>query len=150
MLNRHLVGTVVGAALLAAVAPVAALADDAANGLTVDGVGHLAPDGTITLSGTYWCTEEGFAGRDGSSDPVYVSSQLKQGETSHGIGGTPAFCDGAVHHWSNSERPGSTAYGTGRAHVVASVMKLDYDWGIPLPHFLAVHGQDVALVRDHG
>ncbi|MCQ4084972.1 DUF6299 family protein [Streptomyces sp. RB6PN25] len=140
---RHVVGAV-ATALLAAAASVpataSAFADDAGNTVTVDPVGRLAHDGTITLEGTYRCTG------DGSDGPVYVSSALEQRKASNGIGGTPAVCDGSLHRWHNSQRPDSTTYTHGRAHVTATLMKLGQDWGIPLPRFLAVHQQDVTLV----
>jgi hypothetical protein len=139
MLTRHIVGTVIGAALLAA-APVPALANDAGNSVTVDPIGRIAYDGTITLHGTYRCT----GGAPG--DPVFVSSELKQGNVNRGIGGTPAVCDGALHRWRNSERTDAVAYAHGQAHITATLMKLNQQWGIPLPGFLAVHEQYVTLV----
>jgi hypothetical protein len=151
VLTRHLVGTVIGAALLAAAVPSPALAlanaharahDDVGDSVTIDQVGYLAPNGTITLAGSYRCTGGGVGA------PVFVSSQLKQAEVSHGIGGTLAICDGALHRWRNSGGLDATAYAHGQAHVTSTLMTFNHSWGIPLPHFLAVQDQDVTLVPD--
>ncbi|MBV9023145.1 MAG: hypothetical protein JO362_04955 [Streptomycetaceae bacterium] len=151
--RRHLVGTALGAALLAAApAPAFALAhvpahtpasaDDEGNSITVDQVGHLAPDGTITLAGSYRCSG------GGSGDPVFVSSNLRQGHVNRGIGGTQAICDGTLHRWRNSEDLDATAYAHGQARVTGTLMTFTYAWGIPLPRFLAVQKQHVTLVPD--
>jgi hypothetical protein len=143
---RQVTGAVVGAALLLSAAPAAGarsapaasarsvLADE----VTVDPVGHLTADGTITLSGTYRCLSS-------TGGPVYVSSAVSQGDPGirHGIGGTAAVCDGAEHHWTNSET-GQTAYTTGPAHVEATLVELSAS-GLPLPSFHAVRRQDVTL-----
>lgn len=59
--------------------------------MTVDPVGRIAADGTVTLSGAYRCQS--------SSGPVFASSSVSQGvsTTRYGIGGTRAVCDGALH-----------------------------------------------------
>jgi hypothetical protein len=137
MILRQAVGPVVGAALLLSAAPTAAAPSRASDEVTVDATGRLAPDGTITLSGTYRCT--------GSGGTVFVSSAVSQGDPRirHGVGGTLAVCDGGVHRWTNSEtRQG--AYTTGRAHVEATLTELS-GTGLPLPRFRAVRQQDVTL-----
>ncbi|CAM5564194.1 hypothetical protein SNARM312S_02428 [Streptomyces narbonensis] len=65
-------------ALLAAAAAVAPLAHArGADGLSVHGYGTVAEDSTVTLSGTYRCTDD-------SAGPVFVSSTLRQGNRSAG------------------------------------------------------------------
>ncbi|MFE3633298.1 DUF6299 family protein [Streptomyces cellostaticus] len=95
------------AALLCAVATPAAGADPTER-LTVDSVGRIAADGTITLSGTYRCV--------GSSGPVFVSSSVTRTDpgVKYAVGGTSAVCDGADHRWSNSGKAGPRALGSGR------------------------------------
>ncbi|WP_460106363.1 DUF6299 family protein [Streptomyces sp. YKOK-J1] len=94
------------AALLCAVAAPAAVADPTES-LTVDATGRIAPDGTITLSGTYRCI--------GSSGPVFVSSSVTQTDpgVKYAVGGTSAVCDGAEHHWSNTGRADTEVIGGG-------------------------------------
>ncbi|MFE1251243.1 DUF6299 family protein [Streptomyces sp. NPDC058735] len=146
---RPLLGAAAGAALLlltgAHTAP--ATADTGAptvlpaEAVTVDAVGRLAADGTVTLSGTYRCT--------GSSGPVFVSSSVSQGASSarHGIGGTRAVCDGAEHRWANTGRTAAGALVAGAAHVDATLMELRTFSGLPLPRFHATSGQAVTLVQ---
>src|SRR5881392_3993045 len=110
MLTRHLVAPAL------ANAHANAHANDVADSVTVDQVGYLAPDGTITLAGSYRCTGGGFG------DSVFVSSQLNQANVSHGIGGTLAVCDGALHRWRNSGGLDATAYTHGQAHVTSTLM----------------------------
>ncbi len=97
---RSVLGTAAGAALLLlAGAPAATASADSYETVTVDPTGSIAPDGTVTLSGTYRCL--------GNSGPAYVSSSVSQGDPSvrHGIGGTQAVCDGVEHAWENSGKP---------------------------------------------
>ncbi|MFF6948025.1 DUF6299 family protein [Streptomyces iakyrus] len=140
---RPLLGTATGAALLLLAGPAPATASALAptGSVTVDAVGRIAADGTVTLSGTYRCA--------GSSGPVYVGSSVSQGAstTRYGIGGTRAVCDGAEHRWVNSGRTGSTALVAGAAHVQATVMELRSFGGLPLPVFHAVQDQDVTLTQ---
>jgi hypothetical protein len=79
---------------------------------------------------------------------VCVSSQLKQADVSHGIGGTPAICDGALHRRRNGGGLDATAYAHGQAHVTSTLPASNHGWGIPLPPVLAAQGQDVTLVPD--
>ncbi|MBN0049056.1 hypothetical protein JS756_34245 [Streptomyces actuosus] len=134
-------GAAAGAALLLPAAAPAAFADPSEI-VTVDPTGHIAPDGTVTLSGTYRCL--------GSTGPVFVSSSLAQKPPSvqHGIGGTRAVCDGAEHPWRNSGRPMPGALEPGPARVEATVMELRSQGGLPLPRFHAVRQQDVTLTAD--
>ena len=134
---RSVLGTAAGAALLLLAAAPAATADSYET-VTVDPTGSIAPDGTVTLSGTYRCL--------GNSGPAYVSSSVSQGDPSvrHGIGGTGAVCDGMEHSWANSGKP-SHPVTPGAARVEATVMELSTGSGLPLPRFHAVQQQDITL-----
>ncbi len=142
---RPLLGAAAGAALLfltgAGATPAAASVLAPSESVTVDAVGRIATDGTVTLSGTYRCV--------GSSGPVFVSSSVSQGvsTTRYGIGGTRAVCDGAVHRWVNTGRPMSGALTPGAAHVAATLMELRTSSGLPLPSFHATSGQEITLVQ---
>ncbi|MEU7100810.1 DUF6299 family protein [Streptomyces longwoodensis] len=146
---RPVLGAAAGAALLlTAVTPAVTASAGVLESVTVDAVGRIAPDGTVTLSGTYRCL--------GSSGPVFVSSSVSQDaapRTRYGIGGTRAVCDGAEHTWQNTGRPSDTitAAGTssplkaGAAHVEATLMELRPHGIVPLPHMHATQQQDVLL-----
>ncbi|GAA2306847.1 hypothetical protein GCM10010234_57990 [Streptomyces hawaiiensis] len=143
MRPRSLLGASAGAALLlltgAGAAPATASALAPTASVTVDAVGRITADGTVTLSGTYRCA--------GSSGPVFVSSSVSQGTstTRYGIGGTRAVCDGAEHRWVNTGQVRSGALAAGAAHVQATVMELRSFGILPLPVFHAVKDQDVTL-----
>jgi hypothetical protein len=146
---RPLLGAAAGAALLlltgATAAP--ATADPATvvpapyEAVTVDTVGRIAADGTVTLSGTYRCQS--------SSGPVFVSSSVSQGVSTirYGIGGTRAVCDGAEHRWVNTGRPVPGSLVPGTAHVEATLRELGAFSGLLLPRFHAVQRQTVTLTR---
>ncbi|MFE7900510.1 DUF6299 family protein [Streptomyces sp. NPDC057424] len=142
---RPLLGAAAGAALLlltgAGAAPATASVLAPAGSVTVDAVGRIAADGTVTLSGTYRCVS--------SSGPVFVSSSVRQGVSTarHGIGGTRAVCDGAEHRWVNTGRTVPGALVAGAAHVEATLMELRTFSGLPLPSFHAVQGQDITLTQ---
>lgn len=140
MSMRPVLGAAAGAALLLLAAPAVPAAADPYETVTVDPVGRIADDGTVTLSGTYRCT--------GGTGPVFVSSSVGQDSPSvrHGIGGTRALCDGLEHPWENTGKP-SSALKPGAARVEATVMELSPDGGIPLPRFHAVQRQDITLTR---
>ncbi|MFJ3668818.1 DUF6299 family protein [Streptomyces sp. NPDC090106] len=122
--------------LLLAAAP-SAVAAAPYETVTVDPVGTVAEDGTVTLSGTYRCL--------GSTGPVFVSSSVRQrsASVSHGIGGTRAVCDGAEHRWQNTGEAAKVE--PGEAAVEATLMELDPSGGLPLPRFHARERQDVTL-----
>ncbi|MGW4159261.1 DUF6299 family protein [Streptomyces sp. NPDC004788] len=111
-----------------------------ADGLAVDPQGTIAADGTVTLSGSYRCDDDG-------AGPVFVASTLVQGDRSTGIGGTQAVCDGQVHTWTNSAVVKEPGYLPGEARVEASLMQLDPTGplGLPMPDFRAQQSQDVVL-----
>ncbi|MEG3627060.1 DUF6299 family protein [Streptomyces poriticola] len=135
--------TALAAALLLPAAPAgaASAASYDTGTVTVDPTGHIAADGTVTLSGTYRCA--------GGTGPVFVSSSVAQesGTVRHGIGGTRAVCDGTAHRWVNTGRPSpDTALQPGPARVEATLMELRGLGGLPLPGFHARNAQDVTLV----
>ncbi|MFF0200012.1 DUF6299 family protein [Streptomyces sp. NPDC005017] len=140
MKYRSLLGAAAGAALLLAAPAVPATAD-ASESVTVDSVGRLAADGTVTLSGTYRCT--------GAAGPVFVSSSLSQDRPSvrHGIGGTRAVCDGAEHRWVNSGLTTAGSLHAGAARAEATLMELHPQGGLPLPRFHATRTQEVVLTE---
>ncbi|MCZ0979129.1 DUF6299 family protein [Streptomyces diastatochromogenes] len=125
------------ALLTAAVAPLAHA--EGVDGLTIDAYGTLAADATVSVSGTYRCLAD-------SEVPVFVSSNLKQGSRSTGIGGTRAVCDGHLHTWTNSAVVKDPAYRPGAARVEASLVQLTPGGaGLPLPGFLATEQEDIEL-----
>ncbi|MFF1700844.1 DUF6299 family protein [Streptomyces sp. NPDC058252] len=136
---RQVIGAATGAALLLLVAPSAVAVSRASDELTVDPAGHVAADGTVTLSGTYRCLS--------ASGPVFVSSSVSQGDSRvyYGIGGSSAVCDGAEHRWTNSEKRAPGALTPGTAHVEATLMELSAT-GLPLPMFHAIQDQDIKVV----
>ncbi|MFD8154676.1 DUF6299 family protein [Streptomyces sp. NPDC059720] len=145
MCPRSLLGAAAGAALLlltgAGAAPATASTAAVADSVTVDAVGRIAADGTITLTGTYRCAS--------SSGPVFVSSSVSQGvsTTRHGIGGTRAVCDGAEHRWVNTGRPMPGSLLPGAARVDATLMELRLLGGLPLPSAHATSAQAVTLIQ---
>lgn len=139
---RSALGSAAGAALLLLAAAPAATASVAPyETVTVDPTGSIAPDGTVTLSGTYRCL--------GNSGAAFVSSSVSQGDPAlrHGIGGTRAVCDGMEHPWQNSGKPSSDPVAPGAARVEATVMELSSGGGLPLPRFHAVRDQDITLTE---
>ncbi|MFF9086646.1 DUF6299 family protein [Streptomyces sp. NPDC014991] len=115
---------------------------DPSETVTVDTVGRLASDGSVTLSGTYRCA--------GGTGPVFVSSSVSQGDSlvEHAIGGDLARCDGAEHRWENSGPVSSEVLKAGAAHVEATLTELRPSGLLLLPAFHAVSGQDVTLVQE--
>ncbi|MET8770207.1 DUF6299 family protein [Streptomyces sp. NPDC004658] len=138
---RPLLASALGAAALlcAAVTPACA---DPAELITVDPVGRIAPDGTVTLSGTYRCT--------GGTGPVFVSSSVSQGDARlrHGVGGGTARCDGAEHRWENSGKVTPGALKAGTARVEATLTELRPSGILLLPAFHAVTDRTVTLTQE--
>jgi hypothetical protein len=130
-----------GAALFLLAAPALPASADPSETVTVDAVGRIAADGTVTLSGTYRCTA--------GSGPVFVSSSVSGRSSSvrYGIGGTRALCDGVEHSWQNTGKPSSGALEPGAAHVEATLMELSLQGGLPLPRFHATEQQDITLTK---
>ncbi|MGW1048479.1 DUF6299 family protein [Streptomyces sp. NPDC002586] len=138
---RPALAAALGAAALlcAAVAPAAA---DSTDTLTIDKTGHVAKDGTITLSGTYRCT--------GADGVTFVSSTISQGDraTVYGIGGAAAQCDGAEHRWENTSKISPNPLKAGKAHVRATVTELRSGGLLLLPDFHAVEDRDITLDQE--
>ncbi|MDW8804084.1 DUF6299 family protein [Streptomyces scabiei] len=137
----RVLGAAVGAAtLLFTAAASAGAVHDPVETVTIDPTGHVAPDGTLTLSGTYRCSA--------GSGPVFVSSSLQQGDSRvrKGVGGSSAVCDGAEHTWTHTDRAEPGRHVPGPARVEATVTELS-GGGLPLPRFHAVRQQDITLVE---
>ncbi|MEU9289124.1 DUF6299 family protein [Streptomyces sp. NPDC048275] len=137
---RQVIGAATGAALLLLLAPTAVALSEPYETLTVDSTGHIAADGTITLSGTYRCLP--------GSGTVLVSSSVSQDDprARQGIGGTAAVCDGTEHRWTNSAKREPGTFEPGDAHVQATLMELP-SGGLPIPTFHATEEQDITLVE---
>ncbi|MET7479172.1 DUF6299 family protein [Streptomyces sp. NPDC005648] len=142
MFIRPALGLAAGAALFLLAAPAAPATADPYETVTVDPTGHIAADGTLTLSGTYRCV--------GNTGPAFISSSVSQADPNvrQGIGGTSALCDGQEHPWQNSGKPSVKSLETGTASVEATIMELHPQGGLPLPRFHALDRQDITLTRD--
>ncbi|MFI6559889.1 DUF6299 family protein [Streptomyces sp. NPDC050534] len=153
MTKRPALALAAGAALFLLAAPAAPAtaapqrATDVQETVTVDPTGHIAEDGTVTLSGTYRCV--------GSDGPAFVSSNVRKSSTTssggsttviQGIGGTMAICDGAKHRWENSSVP-SPEVEPGKVSVEATVTELHFQGILPLPRFHAVERHEVTLTK---
>ncbi|MGG8405311.1 DUF6299 family protein [Streptomyces sp. 12297] len=128
----------------AAFSPVAA-ADSFTGDISVQKEAHISPDGTLTLSGTYRCTEPS------PSRTVFVSSSLVQDGKRLGFGGTEARCDGQVHEWRSSGPVDGLmrlGFHDGPAAVDARLMTLESEGGLPSPRPLAGREEPVLLVDD--
>ena len=138
---RTALAATAGAALFLLAAPALPAHADPYETVTVDPVGRIAADGTVTLSGTYRCT--------GNTGPVFVSSSVGQGSSSvrQGIGGTRAVCDGVEHVWANTGKPTPGSLEPGEARVEATIMELSPQGGLPLPRFHALGQQDITLTK---
>ncbi|WP_353051295.1 DUF6299 family protein [Streptomyces sp. Caat 7-52] len=138
---RPVIAGALGAAALlcAAVGPAGA---DPSELITVDSVGLIASDGTVTLSGSYRCL--------GGTGPVLVSSSLSQADPGlkHGIGGSTARCDGAEHRWENSGKASPEALKAGAARVEATLMELRPSGILVLPALHAATDRDITLAHD--
>ena len=142
---RHALALAAGGLLLTAVAPVpAAHADDQpTDRLTINPVGKVSEDGTITLFGWYRCVNSGTPG------PVFVGANIISDDLGSGVGGVHAVCDGRTHRWHSQAQPAVGPVGPGHVTVEGTMMKLRNDErGIPTPHFLAVRDQEVDLRPD--
>lgn len=138
---RPVAATVLGAVALLCTAVGPARADPAEL-ITVDPVGRIAPDGTVTLTGSYRCA--------GGTGPVLVSSSLSQGDSrlGQGVGGSTARCDGAEHRWQNSGKVSAEPVRSGAARVQATLKELRPSGILLLPAFHAVTDQDITLTQE--
>ncbi|GEC03659.1 hypothetical protein SSP24_13140 [Streptomyces spinoverrucosus] len=141
MFLRPALGAAAAALALFAATPSTPAAAETHESVTVDSKGRIAPDGTITLTGTYRCV--------GSTGPVFVSSMIAQSDPSirHGIGGSLAVCDGKEHRWENTGKPYNRVMKAGTAQVEVTLMELRPQGGLPLPAFHATKQQDVRLAK---
>ncbi|MFI7406505.1 DUF6299 family protein [Streptomyces sp. NPDC049541] len=152
MFKRPALALAAGAALLLLTAPAVTAAPYQAAELeetvTVDPTGHISADGTVTLSGTYRCTD--------STGAAFISSSVSTTKASathgtstliQGIGGTVAVCDGVTHRWENTSRP-SPAIGPGKVSVEATVAELRFEGILPLPRIHADERHEVTLTKD--
>ncbi|MEU6574153.1 DUF6299 family protein [Streptomyces sp. NPDC046805] len=135
-----LLATCAAAPAIAAPSTATPTTADSGETVTVDSIGRVTADGTVTLSGTYRCT--------GNTESVFVGSSVGQSPSSvrHGIGATLAVCDGVERRWENSGQVWRGMIAPGEAHVQTVVMELRPQGGLPLPYFHAAQQQDVTLV----
>ncbi|MGW5851351.1 DUF6299 family protein [Streptomyces sp. NPDC055254] len=78
----------------AAVFPNPAQATVFDQGISVQSHGHFDEDGTVTLSGTYHCTNPSPVGAK-----LQIAAAVEQGGTRLAFGGGEARCDGKEHAW---------------------------------------------------
>ncbi len=106
---------------------------------------HIAPDGTIHLSGEYRCTAPSPSGA------VQIKATVEQDDVRLGIGGGDAQCDGAVHDWSahGTLRLTPTVH-AGEALAKAELQEIHFGGGL-LPRSIDTLAQDARPVRviDH-
>ncbi|WP_411106800.1 DUF6299 family protein [Streptomyces sp. cmx-4-9] len=116
-------GTRMALAALSALAATAAFSAPAQatvydQGISVLSHGHIHPDGTVTLSGTYHCTNPSPVGAK-----LQISASVRQEGTRLAFGGGEADCDGREHAW---EATGSLRYTPGiHAGAALAEAKLD-------------------------
>ncbi|AVV44845.1 DUF6299 family protein [Streptomyces sp. ID05-04B] len=140
MFLRSALSAVAGIALLLPAAPAVVAAVGPTESVTIDPVGRIAADGTVTLSGTYRCVAD--------PGPVFVSSSVGQDfNVTRGIGGTRAVCDGAEHTWNNTGRATPNDLAPGAARVEATLMELRPASGLLLARFHATQKRVIALTE---
>ncbi|GAA1933303.1 DUF6299 family protein [Kitasatospora viridis] len=131
------VGALFCIGLTPVVPAVAAPAYPSSDQVTVSPDAVLGSDGSVTLSGTYRCTDPGA---------VFVSAGLRSGDTQQSIGSSRAVCDGAEHTWSSKDTPRYLALNSGGpAEAEVSLLRLDTSGGLPMPQPLVVQHQAVTL-----
>ncbi|MEV6396686.1 DUF6299 family protein [Streptomyces sp. NPDC051907] len=129
------------AAALTVMTPGSAGARFSPDSVTIDKAGRIAPDGTLTLTGTYRCS-------GAKSGPVVIGAKVVQGEAQVGTGGTTAVCDGEEHAWTNTGGFGRYLTLTpGAATGEATLIVLERTSGLPpvLPYVLVADRQDLTL-----
>ncbi|MCB5166361.1 DUF6299 family protein [Streptomyces bambusae] len=137
------------AAALAALAAVAVLSPTATaesfdGTVFVDPHARISPDGTLTLSGAYRCTDPS------PSRTVFLSSSLKQDGQQLGFNSPEVVCDGAEHPWQTSgpaDGLGLVRFHEGEATVSARLLTLEDEGGLPSPRTLVDHEEPVEIVR---
>ncbi|MEV5144889.1 DUF6299 family protein [Streptomyces sp. NPDC052727] len=140
--RRSLLATALGAVALLCAAVAAPACAGPSELITIDTLGRIAPDGTVTLSGTYRCT--------GGTGPVFVSTSVSQSEARplHAVGGSTARCDGAEHRWENSGKVTAGALKAGTARVEATLTELRPPGLLLLPAVHAVTDRTVTLTQE--
>lgn len=115
------------------------------NDIFVSSEAHIAPDGTIHLSGEYRCTAPSPSGA------VQIKATIEQEDVRLGIGGGDAQCDGAVHDWSahGTLRLTPTVH-AGEALAKAELQEIRFGDGL-LPRSVDTVAQDARQVEviDH-
>ncbi|MCY0927324.1 DUF6299 family protein [Streptomyces sp. H27-H1] len=115
------------------------------NDISVSSEAHIAPDGTIHLSGEYRCTAPSPSGA------VQIKATIEQEDVRLGIGGGDAQCDGAVHVWSahGTLRLTPTVH-AGGALAKAELQEIRFGSGL-LPRSVDTVAQDARQVEviDH-
>lgn len=120
-------------------------ADAFSGSISAHQLARVAPNGTLTLSGTHRCETSS------SARAVFVSSNLVQDNKRLGFGSTEARCDGQEHEWSSSgpvDGPMDLGFHEGRAAVDAHLMTLESEGGLPMPRALAGLEEPVRPVDD--
>ncbi|MGF1429314.1 DUF6299 family protein [Kitasatospora sp. LaBMicrA B282] len=130
-----LAAAVLGVLGTAVAAPAAAAGTDA---VTIDPVGTVAADGTVTLTGSYHCDYPGA---------VFLSPNLRVGDRSENIGNSlRATCDGQQHAWRAQAQPYQWVVQPGPAEADASLVHLTEGPLVPMPEFLA-RGQQAIMLQ---
>lgn len=128
------------AALMTVLTPGSAGARFAPDVVTIDPIGKVAPDGTLTLTGTYQCSVS-------RSEPVFVGSKVVQNGAQANVGGTVATCDGREHIWSNTGAAAG-AFRTGLAVGEATLLALESSGGlVPSLVVVATDYRGLSLLR---
>ncbi|MGV9314297.1 DUF6299 family protein [Streptomyces sp. NPDC003691] len=111
------------AVLSALLLPGTARAQFAPEPVTVDSTGRIAPDGSLVLTGTYYCSP--------GSGTVLVDAEARQGGSRADLEGFIAVCDGRLHTWEVTGSPQGT-FVPGEAGVKVTAVELAKG-GLPFP-----------------
>ncbi|MBY6306281.1 DUF6299 family protein [Streptomyces clavuligerus] len=128
------------AAVAACVFPGSANAQYAPDTVTIAPAAEIAPDGTLTLSGTYRCSSL-------RSGPVLIGAKALQGDARAEIDGARAVCDDRTHTWREQALPDGT-FRPGAARGEAALVHLDNSQGfVPFPVVLNADKAPLTLRR---
>lgn len=125
------------AALTAVLLPGTARAQFAPAPLTVDSTAKLAADGSVTLTGTYYCAP--------GSGPVLLDGEVVQGDRRADLDGVLAVCDGRLRTWKATGSPDSGSFKRGAARGEAVLMELSK--GLPFPVGVRTAEKAITLTR---